>query len=92
MYIHHRRQKGYGPHRIQMELASRGIPQDMIEHNLNINDNAWFYCVRKAWQKRFKGVVPPDLKTRAAQFRFLHYRGFTQDQIDKLFSSDNEHA
>ena len=39
----------------------------------------------KVWQKRFKGTVPRDLKTRAQQMRFLQYRGFTPEQIKLLF-------
>jgi regulatory protein len=89
-YIHFRRQKGYGPLRIHSELIERGITEDMIEHHLNITDNAWFTVARRTWQKRFKGIIPRDLKTRIQQMRFLQYRGFTQEQIKTIFHSDTE--
>jgi regulatory protein len=91
-YLHARRQRGYGPLRIQAELAVRGISQDMIEHHLKIADNAWFAHARKVWQKHFKGILPSDLKIRARQIRFLYQRGFTAEQIDTIFRSDDKQA
>ena len=91
-YIRHRREKGYGPLRIHAELIARGIPEDMIEHHLNIADNDWFAYAKKVWQKRFKNSVPRDLHERAKQMRFLQYRGFTTDHINTIYQSDIEHA
>lgn len=88
-YIHHRRSKGFGPLRIHAELLERGIAQDLIEHQLKITDNAWLDDARKAWKKRFKNHLPTDFKSRAAQMRFLHYRGFTSEHINQLFHSDD---
>lgn len=90
-YIHSRRSKGYGPIRIRVELMERGLTEDFIEHHLNIADNAWFINVRTVWQKRFKAKLPRDFKTRAQQMRFLQYRGFTLEQIDSIFQSDDEY-
>ncbi len=84
-YIHYRRARGYGPLRIRAELLERGIAQDLIEHQLNITDNAWLEDVRKVWQKRFKNRLPQDMKARGQQMRFLFYRGFTGEQINRLF-------
>lgn len=84
-YIHYRRNKGYGPIRIRMELRERGIPEESIDHHLNMSDNAWFTEAHRVWQKRFKGQLPHDAKTHAMQLRFLHYRGFTHEQINSLF-------
>lgn len=88
-FIHYKRARGYGPLRIRAELLERGIAQDLIEHHLNITDNAWLEDVRKVWQKRFKNRLPQDFKSRAQQMRFLHYRGFTPEQINQLFHSDD---
>lgn len=85
-YIHYRCNRGYGPIRIRAELIERGISEDFIEHHLNIADNAWFINVRTVWQKRFKGELPRDYKTRAQHMRFLFYRGFTQEHIESVFS------
>lgn len=86
-YIHWRRNKGYGPLRITMELQARGIFPEMIEDQLKITDNAWFIEAQRVWQKRFKGKQPNDYKIRAKQMRFLQYRGFTREQIDSVFSN-----
>jgi regulatory protein len=91
-YVHARRQKGYGPMRIRLELKARGVNEDMIEDHLNIADNAWLTSVRTVWRKRFKSVVPADSRARGQQQRFLQYRGFTLDQIDTIFQSDREYA
>ncbi len=80
-YIYWRRNKGYGPKRIAIELQARGIPAEMIAEQLEITDNAWFAEARKLWQKRFKGIQPSDFKSRAKQIRFLLYRGFTEAHI-----------
>lgn len=85
-YIRYRRNKGYGPQRIRAELSERGIAQDLIEHQLNITDNAWLDDIRKAWKKRFKNRFPNDMKSRSQQMRFLYYRGFTNEQINQLLS------
>ena len=87
-YIYWRRGKGYGPLRISMELRSRGIPSEMIAEQLQITDNAWFAEAQKAWQKQFKGKLPADFKLRAKQMRFLQYRGFTREQIESVFGSE----
>lgn len=86
-FIHQRRIKGVGPLRIQAELIERGIPESLIEQELNITDNAWLAEARRVWQKRFKHTMPTDFKSRAAMMRFLQYRGFTREQIESVFKS-----
>ncbi len=83
-YIHYRRQKGYGPKRIQLELQIRGITDATIAEHLNITDNSWQYEAQKVWLKHFKGQRPTHLKDKAKQVRFLQYRGFTQEQIEHI--------
>lgn len=83
-YIHWRRQKGYGPDRIALELKARGITPETIAELLQITDNAWFIEIQRVWRKQFKGAVPTDFKSRAKQMRFLQYRGFTHEQINSL--------
>jgi regulatory protein len=84
-FIRWRRNRGYGPVRISMELNARGIPHEMIAELLHIADNAWFSEANTAWQKRFGGKHPTTLNERAKQMRFLQYRGFTREHIDQLF-------
>lgn len=84
-YIHHRQNQGLGPLRIRQELLAEGLSKEMIEDQLKIADNAWFAEAQRVWQKRFHGTLPSTLKERGKQFRFLQYRGFTQEQIESLF-------
>jgi regulatory protein len=84
-YIRYRQNRGYGPLRIRQELQSQGLAKEMIEDQLDIADNAWFAEASRVWQKRFRGKLPVDLKERGKQFRFLQYRGFTQEQIEQIF-------
>ena len=87
-FIHFRRNKGFGPLRIQAELSEKGITPAVIDHYLKINDNSWFDHVRTVWQKRFKNQLPHDFKTRTQHMRFLQLRGFTNDQIQSVFDID----
>ena len=77
--------QGFGPLRIRQELQVQGLSKEMIEDHLNIADNAWFAEANRVWQKRFRGKTPSNLKERGRQFRFLQYRGFTQEQIEQIF-------
>ncbi len=87
-FIHYQRNRGYGPLHIRAELIERGINENLIEHHLEIKDNAWLTSIRLVWQKRFKNKIPHDYKTKAQQMRFLQYRGFTHDQIKSMMNND----
>lgn len=86
-YIYWRRQKGFGPLRIDIELQARGLSSEMIAEQLQITDNIWLIEAHKVWQKHFKGKLPDDFKHKAKQIRFLQYRGFTREQIEKALLS-----
>jgi regulatory protein len=87
-FIHYKRGRGLGPLRIRLELIQRGIAEDLIEEELKIADNSWLIDARHVWRKRFKNRLPHDAKSRAQQMRFLHYRGFTIEHINRIFHSD----
>lgn len=84
-FIHYRRNKGYGPIRIRLELVEKGIKEHIIDQYLNMSDQSWLIDAKNAWQKRFKNTLPKDLKMRSQQVRFLLYRGFTSRQIEFIF-------
>lgn len=88
-YIHHRQNRGIGPLRIRGELQMRGLTEEFIDHHLNITDNAWHIQIRQVWKKRFNSQQPADFKSRAQQMRFLQHRGFTIDQIESIFHSED---
>jgi regulatory protein len=79
-YIRMRTAKGYGAIRIAEELRERGIDKEIISTEL---DDPMFdiekVCIKKFGTKNFK-----DLNSRAKAIRFLQYRGFSFEQINRL--------
>lgn len=80
-YIRARRNKGYGPVRIKMELQQRGIKPEDIELYLNATDADWLRLSEQVRQKRFGKKIPADFAEKARQMRFLQYRGFIATQL-----------
>ena len=88
-FLEVRKNRGYGPLRIQAELKQRGIDDELIADFIDPGDRQWSDSIRDAWRKRFGDHLPTDLKERARQSRFLHYRGFTGEQISRLFKHED---
>ncbi len=84
-YIRARKDRGYGPLRIQAELRQRDIDEDLISRYVDPHDRAWSESIKSVRHKRFGDYMPGDIKERARQTRFLQYRGFTGEQISRLF-------
>ena len=85
-YIRARKDRGYGPLRIRAELRQRGIDEDLISRYIDPHDRAWAESIEAVRHKRFGDRMPgDDIKERARQTRFLQYRGFTGEQISRLF-------
>lgn len=86
-YIAYRRSRGFGPKKIALELKERGIAAALIAEQIDIADNAWFIQAKLVWQKHFKNKQPVDFKARIQQMRFLHARGYTQEQIEAIYQA-----
>ncbi|QBQ56119.1 regulatory protein RecX [Nitrosococcus wardiae] len=84
-YIRSRAERGFGPRRIAAELKERGISEALIADGL-IQERDWDNQAMKARSKRFGQALPSSLGERARQMRFLQYRGFTQEQINRALS------
>lgn len=89
-FISARRSRGQGPVRIQAELRERGVDEALISAALDPRDPGWLDCLRQVHAKRFAGNIPQTPSERARQQRFLGYRGFTAEQIRRLFSIDDD--
>ena len=87
-YVRYRSSMGYGPRRIEQELRERGVTEDLIATHLDSSDEHWLDEVAEVRQKRFGPDLPSDYKDRAKQMRFLQYRGFTHEQINRAFRQD----
>jgi regulatory protein len=79
-----RRNRGYGPLRIQKELQEKGVAPEAIANWLDATSREWVDDIRRVQRKKFGGRIPRSYAERARQARFLQYRGFTYDQIQQL--------
>jgi regulatory protein len=83
MFVRSRINKGYGPVRIVAELAQRGVTKELIEQQIDNID--WLEHAHDVQQKRFGKKPAKDFAERAKEMRFLQYRGFTVEQIRKIY-------
>ena len=84
--IRARRNRGYGPVRIQKELQEKGVESEAISHCLDVTGREWLEVIRRVQRKKFGSKIPKSYAERARQARFLQYRGFTYDQIQHLLN------
>lgn len=82
-YIRSRALAGRGPARIREELQQRGLDRQAIQLGLEAADIDWAEQLQELWQRKF-GVKPADPKAYAKQARFLLYRGYPMDQVQRL--------
>lgn len=82
-FTSYRQRKGQGPVRILHELKNKGVHDQIIELYIDTSDECWIALAKNVWEKRF-GSKPENMKERARQIRFLQYRGFTLDQINRV--------
>ncbi len=86
-YVHHRAGRGFGPLRIERELAERGIGPELAALMLEAHD--WTALAVQAREKRFGPATPESPRERARQIRFLNYRGFSAEQVRRALNNDD---
>lgn len=84
MFIESRRRKGFGPVRIRLELAERGVDSELVDARLDEQDPVWWEQLQTVARNKFGTRIPGDFKERARRARFLEYRGFPLPQIRRL--------
>ena len=82
-YFQSRKNKGYGPLRIRNELKQRGIG-DQLFFTLS-NEVNWSKYALEALRKKINGDLPTEIKDVLKLKRFLNYRGFDFQDIDRAF-------
>lgn len=87
-YIYSRRNKGYGPVRIRMELRERGIEDSLISDFLNTEEPEWLDKGQQVRCKKFGTDLPDTPQERAKQSRFLQYRGFSSEHVRRVLNDD----
>ena len=82
-YFQSRKNRGYGPLRIRNELKQRGVG-DQIFSSLS-NEVDWSKYALEALKKKTNGDLPSEIKDVLKLKRFLNYRGFDFQDIDRAF-------
>lgn len=91
-YVRVRLMRGIGSQRLRQELRMRGIEDHLIESTLiSTNDEERLQQILHVWQKKF-AELPMDAKEKQRQVRFLLYRGFRQQDVERLFFYLKEHS
>lgn len=95
IYIRSRSNKGFGPDRVGRELASKGVAKLTIDESLAQSQIAWSEVAKDVWQKKFH-LSPIDAKKlcykdKTKQMTFLRYRGFSQNEIEQIFTDLGEY-
>lgn len=90
IYLKSKANRGYGPVRVRQELHDRGINDEMIADILAENEQSWSDVAKRERIKKFGVVRPSEYEEKAKQMRFLQYRGFTFDQINKAVGDRDE--
>ena len=84
-FVYARLQRGSGPLKIRAELRERGLADDQIGAALDALEADWLERMRAVREKKFGPGLPGDFRERARQVRFLQQRGFSGEQIGRLF-------
>ena len=84
--VRSRRRRGYGPVRIRKELTDRGLSAEAVERFVAPRSDDWIAEIERVRRKKFGEQIPQSFEERAKQARFLQYRGFALDQIQRVLS------
>ena len=81
-YVHSRRQRGFGPLKIKLELRDRGVSVDLVDAFVDADHQVWLDTARREYAKKFGDrAADESLQEQARRVRFLQLRGFTGDII-----------
>ena len=87
-YIRMRRNKGYGPLRISIELNERGVNEDIVNDYMQVDNAIWLQILKQQYLKKYKGALVTDYNDKAKRIRFLQYRGFPLDMIYQVINNN----
>lgn len=87
LLVRSRVSQGYGPVRIQAELAVAGVPAEQIHAALDAADVDWHALAVEQHARKF-AVLPRSAAERAKHYRYLQGRGFDGSQIATALKGD----
>lgn len=82
-YVAERLDKGFGPVRIRFELREKGLPDEQIRPQLELDDAHYLELIARVHRQRFGDAPIADRNGFAKRARFLEYRGFPQGLITR---------
>ncbi|MCY4045378.1 MAG: regulatory protein RecX [Cellvibrionales bacterium] len=85
VYVRSYVQKGQGPNKIRMNLKQLGIASHLIDEYLNHETIDWHAQIKNVFDRKFAQADLMDMKQKSKIYRFLQSRGFSSDQISRLF-------
>lgn len=88
--VRSRRRRGYGPMRIRKELQDKGLAAEAVDRCVDLHSQDWIAEIERVRRKKFGERAPRSFEERAKQARFLQYRGFTYDQIQRVLRTRPE--
>ena len=83
-FVATRMRRGSGPLRIRAELRQRGIADDLVARQLDIDPEVWLHHLRQVHERKYGGTAPSDRNDLARRIRFLESRGFPGELIQRL--------
>ena len=93
-FVRSRSNRGYGPRRIEAELRERGISDELSDERIaagpSEEETDWVARAAEVRCKKFGEELPSDFQERAKQMRYLEYRGFTHEQIRRVFKRNSD--
>lgn len=84
-FVISRSRKGYGPQRIRMELAQKGIGRDLAEAALGEAEIDWSAQALDAAERKFGLPLPQEWKQKAKVMRYLQAKGFFMEDIQAIY-------
>lgn len=86
-YTRSRMNKGFGSERIALELSQKGVDAELIATTLADakESDVEQELISSTWNKKFSHS-PRDFNEKMKQIRFLRYRGFSQEEIERFFA------
>lgn len=86
-FVRSRTNRGYGPIRIRKELKLKGIKNNMIEDNMDVNSAVWFENARIQYHKKYGEDPVSDYNAWTKRARFMQSRGFSSEHIQVTLPS-----
>jgi len=81
---------GHGLLRVRQGLVQKKAASELIDAVLDASEIDWLALARQVKEKKFGLAMPRDIKMKAAQVRFLTYRGFDADTVRRVMNNLSE--